>query len=161
MDKKALEIMNIEDYEKQLTTKEEETEPAVFIPVQINPIQVNYEWQTQLMAHWGPVPIAAPPAPLRQTGRTTRMILGALFELSEGRDIVFVSPNNTMARFLRSKVNDLLDILQMQNFRNFVTYTARNRTGGVDFGINRENTRIYYDHTCGEEYENLNPFTSL
>lgn len=50
----------------------------------------------------------------RQTGKTTRRILKALQELSEGRDVVFVTINHGMAQEVRHRTLRACEALYLQ-----------------------------------------------
>jgi hypothetical protein len=84
------------------------------------------------------------PGTERQTGRTTRMILAALIEMSEGKDITFLAPTVTIAEHIYRRFCEMAD-----RFR--IPYTR------IDRGTREENvrgyhpnTRVYYDHTWDE-----------
>lgn len=87
----------------------------------------------------------------RRTGRTTRMILAALFDLSEGYDILIVTTSEAMTNYIREKVNVLLNDMGMRDFGHRIRYTLINRDGTHYGQRGLNNTKIYYDHTCNED----------
>lgn len=159
--------MNIQDYEEELTKKEQKAEQdPLFVPVQAQEdfyplmrgleeqlFQANrIEFPREYMGQWERerVPYAIRHQPARQTGRTTRMILGAIHELSEGRNILIVTLNGGMTNYIKRKVEDILDSLGMREFRDRIRYTIMMENGEHYGQRGLDNTRIYYDHTCNE-----------
>jgi hypothetical protein len=88
-------------------------------------------------------------AGVRQTGRTTRMILKGLHDISEEKEVCFVAPTRPILWWIKEKVEKTAIDLGLRGFLHKITYISLSNVEQELRGRSYD-TIVHYDHTCNE-----------
>ena len=154
--------MNINELEELLKPAKQEEMPQTLTPLLRSPASINI-WATSYTtmpypeyptSHTFRTPgqyveeVALPLAQAiatRRSGRTTRIILKALVEASEGRDIYFIAPTLARAQNMYSRAISIAERCGLGNERFHYASEQRDIENTMR-GNSNSNIRFYHDH---------------